>query len=365
MPTTRPDPGHEVYGYVPYWEMDDGIAAHLRTTPLTTLALFSVTNTRSGALDTTQGGYRRITGAVGAEMIREAHERDVRVELVFTSFGRDRNEGFFSDREIQDATIAALVALVGELRLDGVNADVESLDPALLPEYGAFLRSLHDAVVAADPADRLSVATQANLTGAAMAAAAVEAGADRVFLMGYDYRVGGSEPGATAPLDRRDGEEKDLAWSLDLYAALGVPVERTLLGLPLYGMAWPVLDPQLGAPATGRGEAWIPRSNLDVLLDPAIVPLRDEIEQVEMYVFASDGSPPPPPASPGSSPASSARDREWRAVYVDSPATLAPKLALANERGLAGAGFWAIGYERGLPAYTDLFARFAAGRAME
>jgi hypothetical protein len=77
-PTPRPSPGHEVYGYLPYWEMDDGIAAHLRATDLTTLALFSVTNTRTGAIDTKQNGYRRITGPVGAQLIREAHERSVR-----------------------------------------------------------------------------------------------------------------------------------------------------------------------------------------------------------------------------------------------------------------------------------------------
>ena len=46
------------------------------------------------------------------------------------------------------------------------------------------------------------------------------------------------------------------------------------------------------------------------------------------------------------------RDERW---------AFASKRALANERGLAGAGFWAIGCERGLPAYTDLIARFVAG----
>ena len=57
-------------------------------------------------------------------------------------------------------------------------------------------------------------------------------------------------------------------------------------------------------------------------------------------------------------------DRAWRAVYVDTPGTLAPKLDLANERGLAGAGFWAIGYTRGLPAYTDLMGQFARGEPL-
>jgi len=368
-PTPRRVPGHEVYGFVPYWEMDDGIAAHLRTTALTTLALFSVTNTSTGAIDTKQNGYRRITSAVGEQMIREAHERGVRVELVFSSFGLERNGRFFEDVALQDATIASLVGLVRNLRLDGVNVDVESLDPALVPGYGAFVGRLRDAVVSADPSHRVSVATTPNVTGAAMAAAAAAAGADRIFLMGYDYRVAGSAPGASAPLDRRDGEEKDLVWSLDLYEALGVPVERTLLGLPLYGMSWPVAGPELGAPATGRGEVWVLRRNLKILCDSSIVPVRDEIEVVEFYALASDGSASPSPAAPGSAastsassgPAGSPDDHSWRAVYVDSPATLARKLALANERGLAGAGFWAIGYERGLPAYTDMIASFAAG----
>ncbi len=138
-------------------------------------------------------------------------------------------------------------------------------------------------------------------------------------------------------------------------------------------MDWPVAGPVIGAPSTGRGEAWFPRAHVDLLTDPSIVPERDEVEQVDVYFSASDGtigapSAPPSPsdaASPSIPPsalpsvaASPPVDRTWRAVYVDTPGTLAPKLALANERGLAGAGFWAIGYTRGLPAYTDLMQSF-------
>lgn len=382
--TPRPEGGRELYGYVPYWEMDAGIADHLRETPLTTIGLFSVSARASGAIATGQPGYRAITGEVGARLIREARERGVRTELVFTSFGEARNRSFFGDLERQDATIASLVDLVGELGVDGVNVDVEAMPASLVVAYGVFVGRLREAIEAADPADRVSVATQANRTGAAMAAVAALAGADRIFLMGYDYRINASWPGAVAPLARRDGEERHLTWSLDLYAAAGVPADRLLLGLPLYGRTWPVTDAEIGAPPAGRGREFIPRRNLELLRDPDAVPVRDDIEVVELYVIGPDGRPwtapttptaSPPPAgattapSPSGSPGATATPAGppdgLRAIYVDSPATLGRKLGLVDERALAGSGFWAIGYERGLPGYTELMTRFVAGQPME
>ena len=196
------------------------------------------------------------------------------------------------------------------------------------------------------------MATTAGPTGAAMARAASDSGADRIFLMGYDYHYAGSDVGASAPMDRRDGAEKDLVWSLDLYEAVGVPVDKTILGLPLYGMRWRVAGPELGATRLGDGAIWVPADNPRFLADPPAPPVLDPIEIVEFYAVAPTVSP-----VPGDSRATAG----WQAIYVDSPRTLEPKLALADDRGLAGAGFWAIGYERGMPAYTKLMSRFAAG----
>jgi len=352
-PTDRPVPGHEVFGFVPYWEMDAGIAEHLAKTPLTTLALFSVTHTKTGTIDTAQTGYKRITGAIGTQLIREAHDRGTAVQLVYTSFGTARNERFFASTAVQDATIGALVALVGKIGVDGIDVDVEQLGDDLVPAYGAFVGRLRDALRAAMPAGQVSAATTAGRTGAAMAQASAAAGADRIFLMGYDYHYAGSDVGASAPMDRRDGADQDVAWSLDLYESLGVPVERTILGLPLYGMRWRVSGPELGASRLGNGAIWVPADNPKFLANPPTPPEFDPIEVVEFYAVAPTVS-----AAPGDSRATAG----WQAIYVDSPETLAPKLALADERGLAGAGFWAIGYERGLAGYRDLMTRFAAGK---
>ncbi len=354
--------GHELYGFLPYWEMDDpGIAEHVASLPLTTLGLFSVTHTGKGAINTRTRGYTLLTGDVGRGLIAAAHRGGGRVEIVYTSFGAARNRRLLEDTELQRSVTGALVAQVAELGVDGVDVDIEALDPTLVPAYGAFVGGLRDALRTADPALTVSAATGAHVLGAAMAVAAADAGADRIFLMGYDYRTAGSEPGATAPLDRSDGDPATLRSSLDLYAALGVPADRLLLGLPLYGIDWPVAGPLIGAPAMGRGEAWFPRAHVDVLTNPGVVPERDDVEQVDVYFLSSDGLTGVPTASPG---ASVPLDRAWRATYVDTPATLAPKLGLANDRALAGAGFWAIGYTRGLPAYTDLMRSFAAGKPL-
>ena len=218
---------------------------------------------------------------------------------------------------------------MGDVGADGVNVDVEALDSLLIPAYAGFLLRLRAALVAADPGDQVSVATQANVLGAAMALGATEANVDRIFMMAYDYRTGTSDPGATSPIARRDGVEKDIPWSLDLYAAVGVPPAKLLLGLPLYGVTWPVVGPEIGAPSRGRGAAWILRKHVDLLGNPQAVPVRDEIEAVEVYLLGSDGSlgPPATPsavrAAVGVDPARPRRPAQHRRVAIGLGVTIA------------------------------------------
>ena len=339
-----PVPGHEVYGFVPYWEIDDTIAAHLRATETTTVALFSVTNTSKGAIRTNQNGYRAIAGPIGRAIIADAHDLGRRVDVTWTSFGRARNRALFASAALQQKVIAALVGLRADLDVDGLAVDVEEIDDTDIPAYGAFIGQLRTALREADPAATVTATTGAGPQGAALAVAATIAGADRIFLMGYDYRTAASQPGGSAPIARGDGVERSIGWSLELYAAAGVPVGRTLLGLPLYGLSWPAASAAVGSPGTGRGDVWVPRRNLATLADPQAILSFNPIEDVA-FLAVPDG-------------------KAWQAVYYDTPQSLRPKLGLANANGLAGAGFWAVGYERGIPQYTALIADFRAGHSM-
>jgi spore germination protein YaaH len=340
-PSAVPVPGKEVYGFVPYWEMDGTIVGHVAATRATTVALFSVTHTSKGTLAMTQTGARRITGPIGRAIIAAVHDHHRRVDLAYTSFGQDRNATLLGSTQLQDQVIAGLVSLRKDLGVDGIAVDIEQVDPLDIPSFGDFVGRLRTALVADDPAATVTVATGPGPLGTAMAVAASGAGADRIFLMGYDYRTRTSEPGASSPLVRRDGDGRVLGWSLDMYASAGVPPQRTLLGLPLYGLAWPTDSPELGAPSTGNGAIWIPRRNLASLHDPKHKPLLDPLEMVD-FVAIPDG-------------------KAWQAIYWDTPQTLAPKIGMAQQHGLAGIGFWALGYDRGIPGYGQLIARFRDG----
>jgi len=225
--------------------------------------------------------------------------------------------------------------------VDGINADVEQLDELDREAYGEFLVALGAALRTAVPGATLTVATEAGLRGTGNAGAAARAGVDRVFLMGYDYHWSGSQPGASSPVDRSDGQYT-LRRSIQQYVDAGVPRDRILLGLPLYGMSWRTTGPDRSAPVIGNGASWIPNRHLDVLLDPAFVPGRDPLEVAEFFV-RPDGD-------------------DWRVTYYDSPGTLRAKLAFARDQGLAGGGFWALGYERGLPGYLELMRDFTNGK---
>ncbi len=327
----------DVYGYLPYWEMSAATLDYLDWNALSAVSLFSVTWAGTGSLDRTQAGYRAISGTLGASVIAAAKARGVRVELCFTSFGFTKNATFFGDPARQATAIAELRDLVRVIGAEGVNVDVESLEGTWFDEYGAFLANLRAILRADNPTATVSVATNANTSGARMAKRAADAATDRIFIMGYAYRSGLSSPGAIAPLIGRSSPSGlDIRWTIDRYAAESVPLGRVILGLPYYGVSWPTVSPDLGAARTTAGTLYTPRFHLD---EPASlgVPLQYEPgESVSWFTWYDTAA------------------ATWRQVFYDTPTSLAPKYAYAVSRGLAGVGIWALGYDRGLPGYWDL-----------
>src|SRR5262245_35389748 len=76
----------QVYGYLPYWEINRSTAAHLRYDLLTTIALFGMGITASGQIDETTPGYDAYLGKNAAAVINAAHAQGVRVVPTFQLF---------------------------------------------------------------------------------------------------------------------------------------------------------------------------------------------------------------------------------------------------------------------------------------
>ena len=324
----------EVYGYLPYWEIDGGTDAYLRYDLLSDIALFSVTVSSTGALATGARGFGTVTGSTAATIVEHAHAAGVRVDLTFTSFGLSKNAAFFGNASAQATAIAALAGLVKSEGLDGVAVDVESLYNTDFAAYGVFVGKLRAALRASNPAARVSVATNGSLSGAGMAVQALKNGADRVFIMGYSYRTSGTSPaGSIAPIARADGG-KSLSWTLDLYASKGIPAGLVILGLPYYGRSWHTTSGALHATTTSSAGVFIPSD------DMAAIPTGTAIQ-----VDAAEGSKWFAVQDPVT--------KAWTETYYDDGATLRTKYTMAAQRGLAGAGIWTLGYDRGVPGYWD------------
>lgn len=324
----------EVYGFLPYWEIDEGVDGYLRYDLLTDIALFSVTFTSAGEIATSGGGYASITGPRAAAIVANAHAAGVRVDLTVTSFGFDKNSAFFGNPAAMATAATAISDFVQSEGLDGVNLDVESLYNADFAAYGRFVGQIRAALRSWNPAARVSVATNGSISGTGMANQALANGADRVFLMGYNYRTAGSSPaGSIAPIVRANGD-KSLSWTLDLYASKGIPADRILLGLPYYGRSWYTVSETLNAQTTGSVGVFIPSDNL-ATVPPGTAIQHDRAEGARWFAV-------PDPAT-----------QQWTQTYFDDPLTLRAKYDLATQRRLAGVGMWALGYDRGVPGYWD------------
>ena len=333
---------HRVFGYLPYWEMTSGVERYLRYDLLSTIAFFGLPINTNGGISTTSPGYKAWMSPRATRITSAAHAAGVRTEITFTSFGYDRNAEFFGDARHRAAFVRNAVRLMQERGADGANLDVELITNHYYASFGALVRELKAAATRVNPNAQVSVATNANTSGARMASIAVANGADQVFVMGYDYRWSGStQSGAIDPIVSASGG-LSLSKSIELYRHYGVPLDHVVLGVGYYGRSYPTASRRLRAPVQTDST----RFGSSSVFFPSSLPassrgttfMYDRVEQAARLLRwdASRGT--------------------WIQTYYNDPRTLAARLDLTMERKLAGMGIWALGYDEGQPGYWQAIA---------
>ncbi|MGH2512623.1 MAG: glycosyl hydrolase family 18 protein [Candidatus Limnocylindrales bacterium] len=331
----------EVYGFLPYWLETSGTAGSLRYDLLSTVSLFDIGLTPRGSVDKTWPGYRTLMSPASTAVITAAHAAGDRVDVTLASFGYADNRAFLRNSHEQRRAIAQVVALVIARGLDGVTVDFESVYRRDLPDLGRFVDALGRAIRAHNPIGRVTVAVGASQAGVAMAAAALAGHADRVLIMGYDYRGSRSTTtGSTDPLVRADGG-MSLTWSLDLFTAARLPMNRILLALPYYGMSWPTKSKGPGSAPAKAAYQKAPAYPIRLSKISVAKGARHGYDTIEATAWVATYD---------------AHLHVWRITYFDNARSLTTKYNLAKGRGLAGIGIWALGYDAGSAANWQAIA---------
>ncbi|MDP2310058.1 MAG: glycosyl hydrolase family 18 protein [Pseudomonadota bacterium] len=311
-PVGRPD--RVVYGYLPYWNYgpEDVPWSHL-----THLAVFNVDLEADGTLSDTS----RWT-SVAAEAVSLGHAAGVKVHLCITSFDDDVMNAVLGSPSRRAVTIDALADLVGEYGADGVNVDFEGLPVARRNDLVTFVTDLRARV------GEVWLATPAVDWSDAWDYPALAAASDGLFIMGYAYHYTGGGAGPNSPLSAGDLWSRwALDWTVADYLATGAPADKIVLGLPSYGQEWPVAD-ATSVPATTTDSGW------SVVYTEAVA---DAAVYGRSYDVGSD--------TPWYAASST------RQAWYDDADSLSVKMEWAVDAGLAGFGFWAIGYDGNDPVF--------------
>ena len=345
---TGPDPGirprashrvavsHEVYGYLPYWRVDDGTVNRLDYSTLSTIAFFAVPIQRSGALDTEAPGFDAYVSQAAATVTNAAHAHGIRVVPTFQLFDNGSLptlRAFLHSQRAQDRFIAAALTLMVRRRADGANLDIEPVPDELAPAFAQFVGRFTGAVHQRLPGGQVVVALGATQGGSAIDA--IGRVADRIFIMGYDYHWQGSTtPGPVAPLQSGSQTVSD---TVSRYAR-HVPVAKLILGVPAYGYSWPIVEPTAGSRVRSNLARW--GGVRGVTFETALAFLADHPSIVRHTT--PDGS---------WFRYWNAAERTWREVHFEDDSSMRAKFRLAIARGLAGVGLWTLDSDaRGLLA---------------
>ncbi len=278
---------------------------------LTYLTVFTYGFTESGELIPADDG----------ELLETAKRYGVGALLLISTLGEDGRFNntlsgrLFRDEAAQQRLIDGLLATVAEKGYRGVEVDFEYVPGEEADDYVLFLQRLGGALRSAG---YLLFAALAPKTSADQPGLLYEGHdyrgigetVDYAILMTYEWGYKYGPPNAVAPIPNVEAVVR--------YAVSEIPPEKLLLGVPNYGYDWPLPFEEGVTEAESLPITEAVRQAGEV--GAAIG--YDEIKQAPNYSYTSDGV--------------------LHTVWFESASSIAAKLSLVSEYGLAGISIWNI-----------------------
>ena len=256
-----------------------------------------------------------ISSLASADYVNQAHSMGLEVWGLIDNFSTTADTlTFLSDTQARNNIINQLMAQADAVGLDGINLDFESITEEQGAHYVQFIRQLSVAcrnkglVLSVDNPVPMPYTKHYDRKEQGIMA-------DYVIIMGYDeHHSGDTEAGSVASLEFvKKGIEETLK---------EVPAEKVINAIPFYTRVW--IEPfgggnltseVLGMDGTSR---YIADKGMDVYWD----------EQAGQNIATYEG------------------EDALYTIWVEDEQSIAEKMKLIQENGLAGVAEWKLGFER-------------------
>ena len=326
----------QVIGFLPYWLVKK---AEVPFDVLNQLVYFGVTLSADGNLlkrKTSQEmelGWHTLGLNETQNLLKQSRAKKVKTILAVTAFDNELIDNLTSDPSIKDRAIEAIATTVNDYHFDGANIDFEyvftkKFSPQSGQNLAQFLKDLKfrlqqdnsQAIVSVDLYVNGVIHDQPyNIT-------ALSESADQVIIMAYDFHTQhSSQAGPVAPL-RSDGSFKSITEGLQAALRKKVPLNKLILGIPLYGYEWQTTSKEFMAPTYPESGVLATYKRIKQLLRE---------EDLEIFWDASSLSPW----------LTYEKDGKIQQVYFDNERSINYKLQLVDQLQMQGVAFWALGYE--------------------
>lgn len=299
-----------IYGYYPVDYPGD-------TTAFDSLVVAREVNT-VGAFLYRVDAQGNVIGEADPRLMQLARERNLEVQAVIHNYwgGFDRGvaSAVLTNPSVQARVLQGIERLVTQEGYNGVQIDLENVDPAQRQALNEFLRRLSERLDALGAT--LSIAVPAktwddpsNGWSGAFDYETIGRVVDQVSVMTYDEHWITSEAGPIA----------SLPWVQQVvrYASQAIPREKLLVGIAGYGYDWP----------RGGGMATMLKATDAVRLaqQKGAPILWDQQAQVPYFTYVENGV--------------------TRVVYFENAESARHKLRLIAQNGLSGMALWRLGFE--------------------
>ncbi len=325
------------FGFYPYWLGTNH--SFIQWDKISHIAWFSISLNSDGTVANYNGWP-----ATWNSLVTDAHINSTKVLITAILFGSTSIDTLLRNSTYRATAVNNLVNAVLSGYADGVCIDFETPPSGDGYYLSLFMRELKENLTSQNPDYSLALCLSpypwsTQVWGDAELFNVLNSYVDYYFLMGYDYYwSGSSNTGACGALFSPNGV--DAYDAILKYLSYGANRTRFIYGVPYYGYDWPVSSTSYSTPGTATTGTGSSRTYSSAMyyLSAYGATLQWNTTFKSPWFWYYNGT-------------------AYRQIWFDNATSIGYKYELVNRLDLAGAGTWALGYDKGTTALWDMIAR--------